>query len=206
MRTRRWHRWFLIVHRPDRGRRTRHRIPFAPQPRGGAGLSHQRLQRAGDAGRPRKRDSRRLFQFFKRASFFKFRRVVIAGAKTNLYDYENKVIRPLDEPRVHFALNCMVRDCPQLPREPFSADTLDQQLDSASWEFFNKDKHLRIDQQGKRIWVSAILDFYTEDFVSSGKPGDLPRYINRYRKTPLPDGYSVRFMDYDWTINQQNGR
>jgi len=34
---------------------------------------------------------------FKRASFFKFRRVVIGGKKTNLYDYENKVIRPLGD-------------------------------------------------------------------------------------------------------------
>ncbi len=141
--------------------------------------------------------------FFKRASFFRFRDVTIAGRNTNLYDYENKVIRPLGEPRAHFALNCMVRDCPRLPRVPFSADKLEEQLEAASWEFFNTEKHLRLDHENMRIYVSAILDFYTRDFVASGKAADLPQYINRYRKEALPNGYKVRYIDYDWRINQQ---
>ncbi len=140
--------------------------------------------------------------FFKRASFFKFRDVTVDGDRTNLYDYENKVIRPLDEPRVHFALNCMVRDCPRLPREPFLAARLEAQLESASREFFSKERHLRIDHEKKRIYVSSILDFYTRDFVESGHRRDLPEYINRYLAKPLPDDYEVRYIDYDWRINQ----
>jgi len=151
-----------------------------------------------DEGIPEAFDS-----FFKRAGFFKFRGVQIDGDKTNLYDYENKVIRPLNEPRAHFALNCMVKDCPRLPQEAFLAATLDEQLEAATLEFLNSDKHVRIDSDAKRIYVSAILDFYTEDFVSSGKPADLPEYINRFRKNLLPEGYKLKFLDYDWTINQQ---
>ena len=141
--------------------------------------------------------------FFKRASFFKFRTVTVAGKKTNLYDYENKVIRPLGEPRVHFALNCMVRDCPRLPREVFTAASLHAQLESAAVEFFGKERHLRIDTKKRTVYVSAILDFYTEDFVASGKRDDLGAYINRYRAEPLPPGYRIRFSKYDWTVNQQ---
>ena len=48
--------------------------------------------------------------FFSRASFFRFRGVAIGGEKTNLYTYENQVIRRLQEPRTHFALNCIVMD------------------------------------------------------------------------------------------------
>ncbi|MEP4484226.1 MAG: DUF547 domain-containing protein [Halioglobus sp.] len=140
--------------------------------------------------------------FFKRASFFKFRKVRLDGDKTDLYTYENKVIRPLDEPRSHFALNCMVRDCPRLPREPFSAETLDASLDELTREFFSKTKHLRIDHEHERVYVSAILDFYTKDFVSSGRRADLPDYINPYLEQPLPEDYSVHYIDYDWRINQ----
>ena len=138
-----------------------------------------------------------------RARFFKFRNVTIGGKKTNLYDYENKVIRPLDEPRSHFALNCMVNDCPRLPQEPFLVDTLDQQLDAATWEPFSKERHFYLDDKKKLAYVSAILDFYTEDFVKSGKTKDLPEYINRYLKQPIPADYEVEFIDYDWRINQQ---
>jgi len=141
--------------------------------------------------------------FFKRAGFFKFRKIIIGGRKTSLHDYENDVIRPLGEPRIHFALNCMVRDCPRLPREPFRAETLDAQLEAVTREFFNKPKHLRVDHEAETVWVSEILDFYTEDFAASGRAEDLIPYINRYRAEPVPAPYEVRFIDYDWTVNRQ---
>lgn len=141
--------------------------------------------------------------FFSRAAFFKFRDVVIGGKVTNLYDYENHVIRPLNEPRAHFALNCMVKDCPRLPQQPFYSDTLEDALEQATYEFFSKEKHFYLDDKRKRVYVSEILDFYTDDFVPSGKTRDLPEYINRYLETPIPDGYKLRFIDYDWRINAQ---
>lgn len=141
--------------------------------------------------------------FFKRAGFFKFRSVVVGGKKTSLYDYENKVIRPLGDPRAHFALNCMVRDCPKLPMIPFRADTLEQQLELAAQEFFADEKKLRIDHEKRTVFVSSILDFYTEDFVVSGKSRDLPGYINNYLENPVPEKFKVKFIKYDWTINQR---
>ena len=141
--------------------------------------------------------------FFKRLSFFKLRGVEIGGELTSLYDYENDVIRPLNEPRVHFALNCMVKDCPRLPQQPFQAEVLEQQLTDLTQAFFNKDKHLRIDHGQRVVYVSEIVDFYTEDFVASNKQQDLLTYINRYRVKKIPADYRVKFIDYDWTINQQ---
>jgi hypothetical protein len=141
--------------------------------------------------------------FFKRAGFFRFRGVTIDGQPSNLYDYENKVIRPLNDPRIHFALNCMVRDCPRLPQTAFTADRVNAQLDQATREFSNSSKYVQVDHEKKQVKVSAIFDFYTKDFVPSGKTRDLPDYINRYRSEPLPQGYKVRYMKYDWTINQQ---
>lgn len=141
--------------------------------------------------------------FLKRARFFKFRSITVGGLKTSLYDYENDVIRPLGEPRVHFALNCMVRDCPRLPREPFVGATLEARLEAATREFFSRDNHLRRRDDTREVWVSEILKFYTGDFVSSGKPQDLIEYINRYVPERIPAAYRVRFIPYDWTINQR---
>ncbi len=139
----------------------------------------------------------------KRASFFKFRSVVIGGKKTNLYDYENKVIRPLDEARLHFALNCMVRDCPRLPTKVFKAETLDQDLQMLSKEFFSKEKHIRINDNSQQLYLSSILKFYTKDYVPSGKKQDLVAYVNQFRDVKIPENYKVKFIKYDWTINQQ---
>jgi hypothetical protein len=141
--------------------------------------------------------------FAKRFWFFKSIKVFIGGDMTSLYDYENNVIRKLGEPRIHFALNCMVRDCPRLPRKVFVAETLEQDLSQLSQEFFNNQKHLRIDHEQKIVYVSEILDFYTEDFVASGKSQDLIAYINQFRTIAIPNDYQLKFIDYDWTVNQQ---
>src|SRR5262245_34601667 len=53
--------------------------------------------------------------FIGRQMFFRVRKVVVGGRRMSLSVYENEVIRPLGEPRVHFALNCMARSCPRLP-------------------------------------------------------------------------------------------
>ena len=151
----------------------------------------------------KKKIPKNFSSFFKRAAFFKFRGVVIGGKKTNLYDYENKVIRPLDEPRIHFALNCMVKDCPRLPQQPFLAETLDKQFDEATVEFFTKDNHLRFDHDKNTAYLSWILDVYVDDFVESGKAKDLASYVNPYLDKPIPEGYKIKFIKYDWTVNQQ---
>jgi hypothetical protein len=142
--------------------------------------------------------------FFNRVRFFWFRKVVIGGGDSSLYNYENKVIRPLGEPRVHFALNCMVRDCPRLPREPFRADKLDSQLEAAAREFFSKQRHIRVDAEKREVRLSEILDFYTEDFVADGRRQSLISYVNQYLSTPISEDYQVQFIPYDWTTNQQS--
>ncbi len=141
--------------------------------------------------------------FFKRLRFFKLRTVMVGNTRTSLYDYENDVIRKLNEPRVHFALNCMVKACPTLPRQPFKADVLVQQLTALTQAFFNSSKHVLVNDTEQRVYVSEILNFYTDDFVASGDADDLLPYIQQYHETLIPNHYQVKFMGYDWTINQQ---
>jgi len=109
------------------------------------------------------------------------------------------VIRPLGEERVHFALNCMVRGCPRLPREPFGSGELDARLDAAAREFAGDPRHARV-EDGK-LRLSPILDWYEEDFLQVAP--SLVAYLNRYRDEPLPQDLDVRFLKYDWTLNAQ---
>lgn len=139
-----------------------------------------------------------------RIEFFKLTRVVIGGQPISLYDYENDVIRPLGEERVHFALNCMAVSCPRLPRVPFTAAGLDQELDGAARLFLSEPRNVQIDPARRVVRLSAILRFYTEDFLK--KAPSLIAYVNRYRTPPIPEDYTVEFIDYDWTINAQPKR
>jgi hypothetical protein len=142
-------------------------------------------------------------RFIDRALFFKFTEYNIGGMHISLYDYENKVIRPVGEPRVHFVLNCMVVDCPRLPNKPFAPDKLDSQLNEASIEFLNDPKKVFVDHSKKKVMVSEILNFYKEDFVNPEQAASLLEYINRFRKEKIPSSYRIGFFKYDWTVNNQ---
>jgi hypothetical protein len=141
--------------------------------------------------------------FFKRQLFFRVRKVTVGGRSISLSAYENEVIRPLGEPRVHFALNCMVRSCPRLPRAPFRAEDLEAQLEAAAREFLNDPRNVRVDAAARQVWLSAIFDFYTEDFAADGKRESLIAYVNRYRDEPIDPSFAVKLIPYDWTLNRQ---
>ncbi len=126
----------------------------------------------------------------------------VGGRAITLDTLETEVIRPIGEERVHFALNCMVRDCPRLPREAFRADRLEAQLATAARAFCTEGRTVRPDPANGRVWLSAIFEFYSKDFVPAKAP-DLIAYVNRWRPTPLPADSRVRFLEYDWTINRQ---
>ena len=135
-----------------------------------------------------------------RIQFFVLRRAVVGGQPISLRAYENEVIRPLGDERVHFALNCMVASCPRLPQHPFTADGLDRELDAAAHLFFADPRNCAVDPTKPEIHLSEILSFYTEDFLA--KAPSLPAYVNRWRADKVPEDFAVTFYPYDWTINQ----
>lgn len=56
--------------------------------------------------------------------------------------------------------------------------------------------------------LSKIFDWYAQDFAESERSlgradGDRITFINRYRAEgdQIPQGYTVDFVDYDWTLN-----
>jgi Protein of unknown function, DUF547 len=131
--------------------------------------------------------------------FFWVKRFTIGGRSMSLYAFENDVIRPLGDERVHFALNCMSVSCPRLPRTPFTTGNLDRELAAAAQLFFSEKRNLTISSDARQVKVSEILKFYREDFLRTSP--DLTAYINRHLGAKIPDGYKVDFIDYDWTVN-----
>jgi hypothetical protein len=134
-------------------------------------------------------------------TFFYLRTFTVGGKSISLHKLENDAIRPLGEERIHFALNCMVVSCPRLPRLAFSAAALDGQLDTAAREFIGATRNVWIDHSKREVWLSAIFDFYTEDFLA--RAPSLIAYVNRYRSAQIPADFKVRFLEYNWTVNHR---
>jgi hypothetical protein len=112
---------------------------------------------------------------------------------------ENEIIRPtFKDPRVHAALVCGARSCPPLLRRAYEANDLNETLEANMKRFVNDPARNRIDRQARRLMLSRIFEWNADDFGGKDK---LPAYISRYASGGSVEGYSVSFIDYDWTLN-----
>ncbi len=142
---------------------------------------HQRLQRARDRRHPRGALPSTLLG---RARYFKFREWPLAGRDITLYDLEHKVIRPLGEPRIHFAIICASQSCPFLRSEAYTAASLDAQLDEQARQFVNDPFRNRFDKATRTAHLSEIFKWFDEDFrASAGSTQKVHRPVRRGRRS-----------------------
>ena len=139
-----------------------------------------------------------------RVRYFRLQDWPLAGRKISLYDLEHKVLRPLGDPRIHFAIICASRSCPFLRSEAYAPATLDAQLDDQARQFVNDPFRNRFDKATKTAHLSEIFKWFEEDFQGAGS---VQKYIARYVADPevakdlAQDGYRIQYIDYDWTLN-----
>lgn len=144
--------------------------------------------------------------------FFVGMDIVVGGRETNLKKLEDVTIREgFQDPRIHAALNCASLGCPRLPRQAFTGERLDQQLDAAMSEFVTSPVGVQVDSGERTARLSKIFDWFRDDFLSSERrqgnaDPKLLDYVNRYRGDAgeIPRGYAVEFMSYDKKINRQS--
>jgi hypothetical protein len=140
-----------------------------------------------------------------RARYFKFKEWPLNGQTITLYDLEHKILRPLSEPRIHFAIICASKSCPFLRSEVYTPGNLDAQLDDQARQFVNDPSRNRFDKTSRTASLSEIFKWFDEDF--RGPAGSSQKYIARFvadadvAQGLGGDAYKVEWIDYDWTLN-----
>ena len=138
----------------------------------------------------------------------------VNGRIYSLDDIEHGILRKMDEPRIHFAVVCASRSCPDLRDEAYVPERLDEQLEDAARSFLvNTDKGLRVSEEEGMIWgtnytlyLSAIFGWFGEDFEKA--EGSVIGFVLRYASADTRDfimnhrdDLKVRHLDYDWSLN-----
>ncbi|TDQ33299.1 DUF547 domain-containing protein [Zeaxanthinibacter enoshimensis] len=123
----------------------------------------------------------------------------LGDQKVSLGYIENQVLRKMDDPRIHFAINCASYSCPALSADAYRADTLEEQLRDATLTFIRDPRKNTI--EADQLYISAIFDWYREDFTGTGTLID---YLNRYARVPVSKNATVKFKSYDWKLNDSN--
>ena len=137
----------------------------------------------------------------------------VAGQTLALNHIEAKA-RAFGDWRIHFAVVCASTSCPPIRAEAYVPERLDAQLSEQVRQFLrNQQQGLRL--EGATLWASKIFDWYAGDFAfgqgglfHKTTPAQLLAVLRPYLETVTADAWtgqaqSLRFFDYDWSLNQQ---
>jgi hypothetical protein len=134
-------------------------------------------------------------------------RIEVAGKERSLNQIEHDILRKMGEPRIHVAIVCASIGCPRLRNEAYAGPRLDSQLEDNAWEFFNHPEKFRIDRADKVVHLSSIFKWFGDDFggTDRSKLDFAARYLVRDENRAFlkRDDLAVKYLDYDWGINDQ---
>ena len=132
--------------------------------------------------------------------FFDGARHKVAGEMLTLNTLEKeKLLKAYGDARIHFAVVCAAKGCPQIGSFAFRPDQLETQLQSQTKKALNNDYFIRV--QNNRVDVSKIFEWYNGDFTHNGQ--SVLGFINEYRDTRIPNNFTVGHYEYDWALNKQ---
>ena len=136
---------------------------------------------------------------------------------------EHDILRKsFNEPRIHFAIVCASRSCPDLRGEAYRADILEIQLNDQTRQFIdNSQKGVRWDTGRQILYISKIFKWFKEDFKKQNTATTLSiespmlnkpviRFIDFYIKDESlksiiagDQHLKMSYLHYDWRLNDQ---
>ena len=125
------------------------------------------------------------------------------GLNISLNEIEHKLLRPMGDARIHFAIVCASKGCPPILNRAFSSENLDETLEQLSHEFVNSGRDTTFNVESNRIKTSKIIDWFASDFTKSF--GSVGGFFSKYSKTVTSDQIKemkISYFVYDWTLNE----
>jgi len=115
----------------------------------------------------------------------------------SLNDIEHKILRKMNDPRIHFGINCASFSCPPLLNRAFTAESVNNDLDYLAHQFINDHKRNIISEN--TIQISKIFQWFSKDFKTEGSLID---YLNKYSDITINSNAKKSFRKYDWSLNE----
>ena len=139
--------------------------------------------------------------------FFSRLKFQVAGQAYTPDHIEHGVIREeFVDPRVHFALVCASSSCPPIGTSAFSAETIEENLETLTFNFIQNPQQVRVDRAKRRVYLSKIFKWYADDFKEGyeGVADFLADYLPPEDADFLEsEDVEFQYLNYDWTLNDQ---
>jgi hypothetical protein len=120
----------------------------------------------------------------------------------SLNDIEHRILRPgWKDPRIHYAVNCASLGCPNLRNRAFTADNLEDMLNTAAREYINHPRGVKIDEGS--LYVSSIYSWFESDFGNNAIA--VIQHLKHYARPELAKALDkIDFINgdnYNWSLN-----
>lgn len=122
---------------------------------------------------------------------------LLGNKKYSLEEIENEILRKMDEPKIHFAINCASFSCPNLLNEAYTEAKLDKQLATVTKSFMSDKTKNTITPN--KIEISKIFDWFAADFKKNGSIID---FLNQYSTVKINSKAKISFKEYNWSLNE----
>ena len=119
--------------------------------------------------------------------------------KISLGNIEHDILRKMNEPRIHFAINCASFSCPNLSNSAFLSETLEEQLEFAAKSFINDKTKNEISE--KKVKISEIFKWFSSDFK---KNGNLIDFLNKFSAIKINMKAKVKYFRLQLEFKQLN--
>lgn len=136
--------------------------------------------------------------------------IKISEKKYSLNDIEHKILRKMNEPRIHFAVVCASISCPEISAEAFEADKLEIQLEKSVRKFLNDSSRNHFDLKNRKAYISKIFSWFKEDF--GGTDENILNFVLNYLPYDLQvdlknnfANWSIVYKSYNWDLNEIKG-
>ena len=123
--------------------------------------------------------------------------IKIDGGKIALNTIEHEILRPMGDPRIHFAIVCASESCPKLLNFAYESDTLEQQLEQATKTFINDPSRNSINYLAVKI--SKIFKWFKTDFPKSEA---FIAFLNNYSALKIAAQADIDYLNYSWSLNE----
>ena len=121
----------------------------------------------------------------------------LGNKKYSLEEIEHEILRKMNEPRIHFAINCASFSCPNLLNEAYTEAKLNQQLAAVAKSFINDKTKNTITIN--KIEISKIFDWFEGDFKTKGSAID---FLNQYSAVKIRSTAKINYKEYNWNLNE----
>jgi hypothetical protein len=134
--------------------------------------------------------------------------VEVFGKKVTLNTIEHEMIRKtFQEPRIHVALVCAAKGCPQLRSSAYTSTKLEAELEEQTQFFLSDMQKNYFDSSSNTLHISPIFKWYKKDFQKNN--ATVVQFIRDHAGNELSEQLTksntrIVYTEYDWSLNDQS--